>query len=217
MLVGIPVLILPTLWARYKDLDRLPQPFRYFWGNDEDAWDGDAPWRSHWNIDGSISINKGANGWWPDYLRQQGIIWDELSFLQQWWQSYKWCALRNPAWQTRNRKYLSTSVDVNDVTSFRHKGTAYNVNGDSPVNLWYDFEFTNSEGTFKAKYRHTYWRTFKRRELLGRVIIKGGRYFIHRRWGWKVYPELFSKTKTPIFKDRSVFIFQFKIKRIPVQ
>jgi hypothetical protein len=195
-LLGIPLLILPTLYARYHNLAKLPMPFRLIWGNREDSWDGDPPWRMHWDLDGTVNLNQGENGWWSNYLRQKGIVMQDLGFWGQWWHSYNWCALRNPVWDLRNLPYVSTSVDVKDIVKFRHKGNAHNVNKESRINLWYDFSFENSEGKFKAHYRHN--RIYKN-------------YFLHRRWGWKVYPELFSKPVTPKFKDRSIYILQLKL------
>ena len=199
MLIGIPLLVIPTLWATYKNLNELPWGLNKIWGNAEDGWNGNGTQRRHWNIDGSVSVNKGDYGWWPDYLRQQGIIWRNLSFTGLWWQSYKWCAIRNPAWNARYLPFVSTSVDVKDVTASYHKGNATNVNKSSTVNLWYDFQFINKDGYFRAKYRHT--RLFKN-------------YFLHRRWGWKVYPDLFGNKSTPAFKDRSVYVFQIKLIKV---
>lgn len=195
-LIGLPLLIIPTMYATYKNLDYLPWGLEKIFGNLEDGWNGNPFWRMHWKLDGSVSRNKGENGWWADYLRQKGVIWQDLGFWGEWWYSYHWVAIRNPVWNLRNIPYVSTSVDVKDIIKFRHKGNAHNTNRDSKVDLWYDFSFENSEGEFKSHYRH-------------KKISK--KYFIHLRWGWKIYPELLSKQSTPMFKDRSVYILQVKL------
>lgn len=198
-LIGLPLLVIPTLWATYKDLNELPWGLDKVWGNREDGWDGDGTQRHFWDLDGSVNKETGVQGWWPDYLRQQGVIWNELSFIKKWWYSYSWCALRNPAWNVRYLPYVSTSVDVLDVLSFTHEGNTEVVDGDSKVELWYNLVFENKEGVFESRYRHKH-------------LFKN--YFLHLRWGWKVYPELLSKGVTPPFKDRSVYIFQVKIKTV---
>jgi hypothetical protein len=202
MIIGFPLLIIPTMWATYKGLNELPWGFNKIWGNAEDGWNGNGTQRRHWNLDGTVSLNKGVYGWWPDYLGQQGIIWADLSFIVEWWYSYKWCAIRNAVWNTRNIPYLSTSVDVKDIISYQLLGNASNATPTSKFDLWYDFEFNNREGTFKAKYRHK--RIYKN-------------HFLHLRWGWKVYPDLFGKKTTPAFKDRSVYVFQVKLIKVELK
>jgi hypothetical protein len=198
-LIGLPLLIIPTLWATYKNLNELPWGFNKVWGNEEDGWNGNGTQRHFWLLNGNVSIANGVQGWWPDYLRQQGIIWRSLSFTRRWWYSYKWCAIRNPAWNTRNIAYISTSVDAQDVMFYQNSGNCRAVNKKSKVDLFYNFKFANEDGEFQGKYRHT--RLFNN-------------YFLHRRWGWKVYPELFDLVITPRFKRRSVYIFQLELVNI---
>ena len=199
MLAGIPLLIIPTLWATYRDLNELPWGLNKIWGNAEDGWNGNGTQKRFWLLNGAVSRANGVQGWWPNYLRQQGVMWRELSFVRLWWYSYKWCAIRSPAWNARYLPYVSTSVDVKDIISYYLSGNASNATPTSKVDLWYDFEFANADGTFKAKYRHK--RIYKN-------------YFLHLRWGWKVYPDLFGKKTTPAFKDRSVYVFQVKLIKV---
>ena len=198
-LVGVPLLVIPTLWGTYKGLNELPWRFYKVWGNDEDGWNGNGTQRHFWNLDGSVNKESGVQGWWPNYLRQQGIIWHELSLFMEWLYSYQWCALRNPAWNARYLPYISTSVDVKDLLSFTHEGNTEVVNGESKVELWYNLVFENKDGVFEAHYRHKH-------------LFKN--YFLHLRWGWKVYPRLLRAKQTPEFKKRSVYIFQVKLVKI---
>ena len=205
-LIMIPLLIPVTIYARYKNLDRLPFGFEKISGNKEDNWDGNGGalvGRKHWNLNGTVSLNNGVNGWYQDYLRQRGIIWQQLGFWGQWWHSYKWCALRNPVWNVRYLPYLSASCNKADVLEFQNSGNCEEVIKNSNINLSYSFWWKNKNGKkYKSNYRH--------------IKIKG-KYFLHLRWGWKAYPKLFKINKTPLFKQRTVPIFNFEIVNIKKQ
>jgi hypothetical protein len=205
MLIMAPLLIPVTLYARLKNLERLPWGFEYISGNREDNWDGKGGAkvkRKLWLFDGTVDIENGTHGWWQQYLYGKGVVWDSLGFLRRWWYSYKWCAIRNPAWNVRYIPWLSTSCNKPDVRMFQNAGNCEAVDKTSDVNLRYDFTFTNADGNFTGHYRHT--KIF-------------GKYYLSRRWGWKVYPSLFKLSKTPLFKQRSVSVINFEIVNIEKQ
>ena len=58
ILLGFPLLIIPTLYATIKELNELPWGFNKFYGNAEDGWNGNGEQRRYWN----------GQGWYPDYL-----------------------------------------------------------------------------------------------------------------------------------------------------
>ena len=80
------ILLVPTLYATARNLDRLPWGLDPWFGCREDGWNGtgcDPDFkRQYWrNVDG-----KTVQGWWPDYL---GVIWDDLPFIKRWWYGFR--------------------------------------------------------------------------------------------------------------------------------
>lgn len=185
ILLGMPLLVVPTIYATIKDLNELPWGLNKVYGNAEDGWNGNGEQRRYWD----------GQGWWPSYLKVQ---WYQLSLFKRWWLGYKWCAIRNPAWNLRLLPWFSISVEPYDVFSFRHIGTTNTQVKNGKTEHNYDVSFETTEGK-KCQAHFRYKRLTKSK-------------FLYLRWGWKIYPDLMmSKKKMPIHKDRSVYIFQFKI------
>jgi len=147
LLFAAPViLLLPTLWATYKNLDRLPWGLDSIFGCREDGWNGtgcDPEFkRQYWrNVDG-----KTLQGWWPDHLQ---VIWTELSFWQRWRYSYQWCAWRNVGWNLRLTNWFGTSIHFDDI-----KIKVLSVEGHEITAVW--------ENKFSGKRYY-----FKRRKVFG--------------------------------------------------
>jgi len=197
ILKGIFVLIYPTFIATRDNLAELPFGYDLIHGNKEDGWNGNIVTRRFWD----------GQGWWPSYL---GVVWDELSFMKKWRLGYQWCAIRNPAWNVRYLPSASTSVDTIDVLRYLLSGNCDRVDKESQDNLFYDFEFLNSDGVHYGYYRHTRIYSLPEVRIGSYILIKGGARYLHRRWGLKVYPQYFGG-KVPLYKQRSVPIYQFEI------
>jgi hypothetical protein len=112
MFVAPVILLIPTIYATVKKLDRLPWGLDPFFGCKEDGWNGtgcDPEFlRKFWrNVD-----RKTMQGWYPDYL---GLIWDDLPMFKQWWHGFVWCAFRNVCWNLRLTDWFGTSVHWQDI------------------------------------------------------------------------------------------------------
>ena len=195
ILIAIPLLIPVTIYAVYRKLQFLPFGLNKFLGNEEDNWDGNGGAlvkRKAWlSPDGST-----MQGWWYDYLN---LNYHKLSFWQRWWLSYKWCALRNPAWNLRNVDLFSISVKKNDSRIIAIKGNTDKTDSTSKKDLSYTVEFASNSRLYKSYYRL-------------KVFSWGALMF---RWGWKIYPDLMMSDKPmPIHKTRSVYICQIKVIKI---
>jgi hypothetical protein len=184
--LAIILLPVPTLYATLRKLDRLPWGLDYIFGCREDGWNGTGcdpqnPRKLFTKVDG-ITLQ----GWWPDYL---GLIWDDLAWYHQWWLSYKWCALRNFAWNLRLLDWFSTSIHYNDITVTKMEKDGHRI-----TVLW-----TSTNG---KKYY------FKRRKLINTWWDYG--YEFHYElfdpthpWYVKVRQQGYTFDVTP-FKDRSI-------------
>jgi hypothetical protein len=185
ILVGFPLLIVPTLYATARNLNELPWGFNKLYGNAEDGWNGNGEQRRYWK----------GQGWWPNYL---GIVWSEQSFLKRWWLGYKWCAFRNPAWILRLIPFFSISVEPHNVFNLSVKGNTLLHDKTGTDKKWYTVTWVTIDNE-KKKASFVYKRLYKNT-------------FIALRWGWKVYPDLLvTKKKMPLNKDRSIYSVKFKI------
>jgi hypothetical protein len=185
IILGFPLLIIPTLYATARNLNELPWGFNKLYGNAEDGWNGNGEQRRYWN----------AQGWWPDYL---GIIWSEQSFLKRWWLGYKWCAIRNPAWNLRLIPFFSISVEPYEVFDLKIKGNTLLHDKSGLVKKWYTVTFKTADNKVKTS-NYLYTKLYKNT-------------FIALRWGWKIYPDLMiTKNAMPKNKDRSIYSVKFKI------
>jgi hypothetical protein len=168
--LAIIVLPIPTAWATFKQLNRLPWGLDPLFGCREDGWNGtgcdpDFP-RVFWrNVDGVT-----VQGWYPDYL---GVIWSDLSFIKRWWHGYKWCAWRNVCWNLRLTDWFGTSVHFDDIRVLSHY-----ANGKEQTVVWY------SKIDSKKRY-------FKRRE----IPLLGGYW----DYGYEIPFDYFDRT-TPVYK-----------------
>lgn len=188
ILLGFPLLIIPTIYASIKDLNELPWGFNKIYGNAEDGWNGNGLQRRYW----------GGQGWWPAYLK---VNWYELSPLKRWWLSYKWCAYRNPAWNLRLLPWFSISVEALDIIKFSHRGTTDTQIKSGTTEHYYDVSFETTSGR-KCKSHFRYKRI-------------NSSAFLYIRWGWKIYPNyMIAGGKMPINKDRSVYALQIKIIKV---
>lgn len=185
ILLGIPLLIIPTIYATIKDLNELPWGLNKIYGNAEDGWNGNGEQRRYWH----------GQGWWPMYL---GVQWYQLSLFKRWWLGYKWCALRNPAWNLRLLPFFSISVEPQHIMNFKISGNTNTQVKSGNIEYNYDVSFETNTGK-KCKSHFRYKR------------LKGAK-FLYLRWGWKIYPDLMLKgDKMPKNKDRSVYIVQVKV------
>lgn len=99
--VGIVILPFVIAYCQHKGLKKFPSLF-YLWDNDEDGYTGNQRWH-----------------WWDVYLDGKKAPHDErdwygrkdLSFLERFWRSYRWSALRNPVNNMQRAKYLSWEVE----------------------------------------------------------------------------------------------------------
>lgn len=185
ILIGIPLLIIPTIYASLRDLNELPWGLNKVYGNAEDGWNGNGEQRRLW----------GGQGWWPAYL---GVNWYELSKLKRWWLSYKWCAIRNPAWNLRLIPWFSLSVEKENIVNFKYSGNTRTQTKSGNVETYYDISFETISGR-KCKSHFRYKR------------LSDGK-FLYLRWGWKIYPEhMMARGKMPKNKDKSVYAIQIKL------
>jgi hypothetical protein len=188
--IGIPLLIIPTLYASLKGLNELPWGLNKFYGNAEDGWNGNGEQRRLWN----------GQGWWPNFL---GITWSELSWYKEWWLSYKWCTFRNPAWNLRLIPFFSISVEPYDIFDLRIKGNTLVHTKSGLIKKWYTVTFRTADNKVR-KSNYLYRRLY-------------GDTFISLRWGWKIYPDLMvTKNTMPVNKDRSIYSVKFKIVKTKV-
>jgi hypothetical protein len=210
--LAVILLPIPSLYATLRKLDRLPWGLNYVFGCMEDGWNGTGcdpsfP-RKFWrNVDGVT-----VQGWYPDHL---GLIWDDLSWHQQWRHSYVWCAFRNIAWNIRLRKWFATSIHFEDITIYKLERDGKRVT----------VEWADAKG--KTKY-------FKTRKICNEIWIgfEGSKYFKRRKiadetwltFGYEFYIYLFDSSHpwfdrvreegytfnvTP-FKNRSIPSFRIK-------
>ena len=176
MLIAPVVLFIPTLYATYKNLDRLPWGLNSWFGCEEDGWNGngtdpDNPrqynkpyeWDKHYADEEGRPT--GAQGWWPNYKR---VNWYKLSFLKRWWLSYQWCALRNVCWNLRLSDFIGESIHYDDITLTRFKW-------DRKLAAPIDIEWINNNGSR---------RFFKRVKVFG----------VEVEYGWEFHPWAFEKT-----------------------
>jgi hypothetical protein len=185
ILLGFPLLIIPTLYATARNLNDLPWGFNKLYGNAEDGWNGNGKQRRFW----------GGQGWWPNYL---DIVWSEQSFFKRWWLGYKWCAIRNPAWNLRLIPFFSISVEPYNVFDLRIKGNTLLHDKTGISKKWYTVTWVTIDNEKKIA-NFVYKRVYKN-------------IFIALRWGWKVYPDLMiTKKIMPSNKDRSIYSVKFKI------
>jgi hypothetical protein len=185
ILIGFPLLIIPTLYATARNLNELPWGFNKIYGNAEDGWNGNGEQRRFW----------GGQGWWPNYL---DIVWSEQSFFKRWWFGYKWCAIRNPSWNLRLIPFFSISVEPYNVFDLRIKGNTLVHDKTGISKKWYTVTWVTIDNEKKSA-NFVYKRVYKN-------------IFIALRYGWKVYPDLMiTKKIMPINKDRSIYSVKFKI------
>lgn len=183
IVLGWFILPFVLLYAVSKNLKHLPKPF-YYWDNEEDGFYGDK--RRHWDTDGDGVKD---DGWYENYLN---IEYDSLSFFGKWWHCYRWCALRNPAWNLRYHPWIGK--DLRDVT-YRYTGNTYehNYGSGKRTKKWYTLYLDNGG---KANYR---------------LIPITKNKSLQIRWGWKVYPYLDFKN-LPKYKTHSVYVISFRRK-----
>jgi hypothetical protein len=194
MIIAPVLLLVPTLYAMDRKLDKLPWGFNYIFGCTEDGWNGTgcdpAFSRKFWrNVDG-----KTVQGWWPDYL---GVIWEDLPWYKKWYYGYKWCAVRNVGWNLRLTDWFGTSIHFDDitVTTFEKEGHKITV------------EWTGPDG--KSRY-------FKRHKHFG-IYWEYGYEFHYdyfdptHPWYNRLREEGYTFDVTP-FKDRSIPSFRPRTK-----
>jgi hypothetical protein len=108
--IGKFILVPATLYATYKKLNRLPWGLDPIFGCEEDGWNGagvdPSNPRKLWTFKGHLQ------GWYPNHKQ---IIWEELSFLKQWYYSYVWCGWRNECWNLRLRTWFAESIHFKDI------------------------------------------------------------------------------------------------------
>ena len=169
-IVAPVILIIPTLCATHKSLDRLPWGLNSLFGCEEDGWNGNGidpnnprrGWeegrQGKWVEEDARNPDSLYQGWWFDY---KDVSYSRLSFLQRWWLSYQWCALRNVAWNLRltklaaNTHYQQIQLDYLEVSGKTATVEWIGANGES---------------------------YFFKRSSLGFILIE---------WGWEFYPEYF--------------------------
>jgi hypothetical protein len=193
--LAIILLPLPTLYATLRKLDRLPWGLDPLFGCMEDGWNGTGcdpmfP-RKYWiNVDG-----KTIQGWWPDHL---GLIWDDLAWYDQWWLGYKWCALRNFAWNSRLLKWFGISIHFRDIKV-----------------VWFE-ESPNGEATYIWVGPDGKQQFKKRRLVFGKLVEYGYEFYpwafdIEHPWYAKVRSLGYTFDVTP-FKNRSIPSFRLRRK-----
>ena len=138
------------------------------------------------NLEDGFDGNK--RGWYDNYL---GITAKSLSIEEQVNHAYKWCASRNPCWNTRYHPRASIGVKPSDIewkgSTWRHE---------------YQKGFQWYRCTTHGKYKSTF--------LLIPVTSNRSLYL---RFGWKIYPEFgMENKKLWPYKDRSVWTVSIRIK-----
>ena len=173
---GYFILIPVVGYAEYHRMTELPKRFFVF-DNEEDGYHGNKAKKKYRN----------HKGFWEHY---HDFDYNELSFLKRWWYSYRWCALRNPAWNLRYHSWLSIDNTKGDL---HHVGnTVYHDFRQNPTakKVWYDCVTTIDGKKYKSKFR---------------LIRLWGAKALYLRWGWKIYPEYRKQNKAvPKYKKRSV-------------
>jgi hypothetical protein len=188
MLITPVILLIPTIYATVKQLDRLPWGLDPIFGCREDGWNGsgcdpDFP-RKFWrNVD-----RKTYQGWYPDHLF---IMWEELSLFDQWWHGFWWCAFRNVLWNMRLNDWFGTSTHFLDIKVLTFQRNAQT--GEVCV-IWL--------GKDGVKRYH------KRIKFLGRLLEYGYEFPLdlfdeNHPWFTRVRKEGYTFDVTP-FKDRSM-------------
>tara|TARA_R110000772_G_scaffold125384_1_gene232058 strand:+ start:4174 stop:4794 length:621 start_codon:yes stop_codon:yes gene_type:complete len=182
------ILLIPTIYATARKLDRLPWGLDPFFGCKEDGWNGtgcdpEFP-RKFWrNVD-----RKTMQGWYPDHLY---LIWEDLPVYEQWWHGFWWCAFRNVCWNLRLTDWFGTSVHWQDI---RVNWLERNDTTGEITVIW-----NNKKG---KQLRH-------RRKLIFGVLLEYGYEFPYdlfddaHPWFNRVRNEGYTFDVTP-FKDRSM-------------
>jgi hypothetical protein len=131
--------------------------------------------------------SKFDTGWYDNYM---GIEAAKLSRFKQAWYSYRWSALRNPAWNLRF--HPKVSIAINDQTKMIITGNTVSHDWKAGKQ-WYD---VITDGKYKSHFR-----------LYPLTKTKS----LYLRYGWKIYPE-FHGGKTPEHKRRSIQAITFRIR-----
>lgn len=169
-LTGKIILFPVIFYSLYNDKTKFPN-WAFYFDNAEDGFTG----------------NK--RSWYDSYL---GIKSADLSLFKQTWIAYRWCAVRNPAWNLRF--HPKTSIDVSK-SKLDFKGNT-RTHDYKHGKQWYDVII---DGKYKSHFR-----------LYPLTSDKS----LYIRWGWKIYPE-FYKTDPPIvpkYKKRSIWTISIRIR-----
>ena len=178
---GVVILFPVVLYSKYKGYSNLPKLF-YVYDNEEDGYDGNKrkQWYSKYGTQGA------KLGWYDGYL---GIDSSKMSTTMRTWYAYRWCALRNPAWNLRYHKYIS--INANKVK--------YDITGNTKSHdwkrgyQWYDVLIDNK---YESHFR-----------LIPLTKYKS----LYVRWGWKIYPEFYGK-ELPKYKRRSLQTITLRVR-----
>jgi len=157
-------------YAVLRNRDTLPEYFFTF-DNMEDGYTG----------------NK--RGWYDKY---NGHVAKKLSKLKQIWYAYRWCALRNPAWNLRFHKRASRDVSY---MRLHFKGTTRSHDWVEGYQ-WYNCIFNR---TCQSHFR---------------LIPITKNTSLYLRWGWKIYPEFYrvDPPNLPLYKKRSIKTVSIRIR-----
>lgn len=164
------LLIIPTLYATARKLDRLPWGLDGVFGCVEDGWNGngidpDNPRQYYnageWDVERADENGEpaGTQGWWPNYKR---VNWAKLSFIKEWWLSYQWCALRNVCFNLRFGSFIGENIHYNAITLKRFE---WQKSLTKPIRV----EWINENGS----------KRFFRVSKIGNFLVT---------WGWEFYP-----------------------------
>lgn len=174
-IIGWIILPFVITYSVIKGSTTLPD-FFFTFDNMEDGYDG----------------NK--RGWYDKYNNH---IVKELSKLKQVWYAYRWCAMRNPAWNLRFHK--NASIAVSHI-HLQHVGTTRSHDWAEGFQ-WYDCTFQVDFETYKAHFR-----------LI--PITKNKSLYV--RWGWKIYPEFYAtmarQSRIPQYKKRSIKTLSIRLR-----
>ena len=169
-IIGKLILFPVVIYSVYKHKANLPK-WAFYFDNAEDGFTG----------------NK--RGWYDNYL---DIKVADLSLFKQSWLAYRWCAIRNPAWNLRFHPKISIDVS-SSVLEFKGNTRSHDY---KKGRQWYDIVIDDK---YKSHFR-----------LYPLTKIKS----LYIRWGWKIYPEFYKSIppSLPKYKKRSVWTISIRVR-----
>ena len=171
-LIGKIILFPVVFYSLYNNKTNLPN-WAFYFDNAEDGFTG----------------NK--RGWYDNYLT---VTASGLGIFKQSWLAYRWCAVRNPAWNLRFHPKIS--IDVSSST-LELKGNTRSHDY-KQGKQWYNVVI---DGKYKS-----YFRLYP--------VTKTKSLYV--RWGWKCYPIFYKPNSlgVPEYKKRSVWTISIRVRGV---